>query len=1513
MRQARRISALMLSLIMAAMLLPLSALSAGDNAALNPDPAAKQPANGFDSVGNPAQTILEYDAQKDGLNADKPASVSRDGFDEKLLPGYTEPKEFDQALGEALNIEGGTLEFTNDSDHPWMPQEMDGRLVAASTNQGVNYSAPSITLQFDELRSTQVLSFDWMLSAEWHSDNLEFYVNGELVEEFRGGINTWENYICDTCWKGYSYQIPRIGEYTFTWVYSKDSSRHGEMDTAWLDNVSVGPVTPASGISVVPQEITVPIGETERISYLVNPANATNRNITWTSSNESVASVNAYGYVTAAAEGTAEITATTEDGGFSASCLVTVPAPVSVEGIEMDPVSGVIPVASYAQEYLATPNAMVLPENATNKNITWTSSDEGVATVSSSGRVLGIAPGVATITATTEDGGYTAECEITVVARDSLPGIETLEFTDMEVNSQVNGRIGWNDGQLVSYQWWMNERDDYIPRPVDAYRVEVERGQYLNFSCGQFLYATVFDENFNVVRRPGTDSPLAFTTSEHGERMPIYESGTYYIVLAQSFVDGYKDYTFSITEEPFNPPTSIRLWRDEVSFFTGQSISVGYFMNPNYYTPGGGTAFGLLNWTSSDESVAVVEDLGYNGVRVTAVGPGRAAITGTAINGISATCEITVTEPELGEYVYAPVDYIVPGEEYLITDVYDGLTMMMGSEHFYADGGETDGLEADIAYLAEYEGRECIVAGAEAGNEWVFSSNAGASLMNASTGQYIGMGIVSAGDSAYYTLVLTEQPEAFFNWFDNGRLLIDGAGMLINYDYTIYGSYEQDMENKRYGFILLGSTFDYFTPIKLYKKVPVGEELPPESTEADVGEALNIEGGTLEFTTGGDYPFVPYIQDDRLAMRSTNNEVHGDYDAGEFSESAVSTSVEMSAGETLVFSWTISSEMYDHGWFYVNGEAVQLTQEDKEWNRYYHTVLEDGTYTFEWKYRKDYSYHELCDVLVLDDVYVADDIAPLNPRAELYAYRSVDFPQWNSGEPVAADHTWYNFSAADPETINALATYTDLDVAAAEYVNGVVYAYDALGHFYTVNTENWQMDFAGPGVANQYVQIYDLAYDFVTGKLYAEVFNGGSYFSETGIYIAEVNLADGSLTEKAFFDDLYTLYPISGLACLGNGEFATVNGADNSFVKFGLDLEPEVIAYIPLVDLFSEGADQLRFFYPINVFMSMTYNPEDGCLYWAGVTDMSGIGLYYTGRLFAVEVETGRVKDMGFMGEQAGSEMVGMFVMSDYTPPAPEYSISAGNAETNAGERAFVPVSMENLASGVFTIEYDANALTFIGYENSIEDAYIAVNDTAAGRLDIAVVNPNANYTGECMTLEFAAASKAEGEYALDLTVTEGAAIVDEITVSVSAEEIDAVSGSITVVSGYTVSFNYMVDGEWVTESQTVASGGAAIAPQAMPQAHGITQYLFLGWDADFSAVYSDMEITGIYGLLGDVNLDETLTITDALLIMRGVIDIEALEGVQPLLADVDRSGGVSISDALYLMRLITGLEQFES
>ncbi len=257
------------------------------------------------------------------------------------------------------------------------------------------------------------------------------------------------------------------------------------------------------------------------------------------------------------------------------------------------------------------------------------------------------------------------------------------------------------------------------------------------------------------------------------------------------------------------------------------------------------------------------------------------------------------------------------------------------------------------------------------------------------------------------------------------------------------------------------------------------------------------------------------------------------------------------------------------------------------------------------------------------------------------------------------------------------------------------------------------------------------------------------------------------------------------------------------------------------------------------------------------------------------------------------------------------YSVEVGDVSANQGRRVFVPISMDNLASGVFTITYDSEALRYITYTNPDANAFVLINEREQGMLDIAVVNPYGNYEGECISLEFAVSADAVGIYELGLTVTDSASIVDGTTISVDGDDIDAVSGSITVSTEYAVTFNYMVDGEWVNETQIVAAGQAAISPEAQPQPHETTQYIFLNWDSDFSAVYSDIEVTAEYGLLGDVFTDDQLNISDALMIIRSTTGMEQLSELQTLLADVNGSGALDIGDVLYLMRLIIGMESF--
>ena len=188
-----------------------------------------------------------------------------------------------------------------------------------------------------------------------------------------------------------------------------------------------GEFTASCDVTVVNAVAVTGIGLDRRSAFLattdgpitliptIYPANATYTGITWTSSTPGKATVIIdTGVVTAVAAGTTTITATTADGGKVATCVITVYEPpfVKVTGVTLNN-------SSLTMEPAATPTltltATVTPAGATNKNLTWSSNSPNV-TVDQSGNLRGVSPGIATITITTENGGYKATCTVLVNA-----------------------------------------------------------------------------------------------------------------------------------------------------------------------------------------------------------------------------------------------------------------------------------------------------------------------------------------------------------------------------------------------------------------------------------------------------------------------------------------------------------------------------------------------------------------------------------------------------------------------------------------------------------------------------------------------------------------------------------------------------------------------------------------------------------------------------------------------------------------------------------------------------------------------------------------------------------------------------------------------------------------------------------------------------------------------------------------------------------------------------------------
>ena len=178
------------------------------------------------------------------------------------------------------------------------------------------------------------------------------------------------------------------------------------------DSVQIASSTPVTGVTVSPTTGSITVGGAAlELTATVAPEDATNKSVTWSSSDDTVATVSATGEVTAVGAGSATITVTTVDGSFTATCAVTVSAAtVAVTGVTVSPKTDSLAVGDADITLTAT----VAPADATNKNVTWSSSSDAIATVSDAGVVHAVGAGEATITVTTVDGSFTDTSVITV-------------------------------------------------------------------------------------------------------------------------------------------------------------------------------------------------------------------------------------------------------------------------------------------------------------------------------------------------------------------------------------------------------------------------------------------------------------------------------------------------------------------------------------------------------------------------------------------------------------------------------------------------------------------------------------------------------------------------------------------------------------------------------------------------------------------------------------------------------------------------------------------------------------------------------------------------------------------------------------------------------------------------------------------------------------------------------------------------------------------------------------------
>lgn len=364
----------------------------------------------------------------------------------------------------------------------------------------------------------------------------------------------------------------------------------------------------ATGVVISQTTMSVYETKSKTLTATVLPADATNKKITWTSNNKTIATVNSSGKVTGVKPGTTYIVATTVDGSFVARCKVTVVDLINTSKVNLNKTSLSVKVGS-----TAALKATVSPSNATYKTVIWSSSNKKVATVDANGKIKAVAPGTVYITAKTKDTGKTAKCKVTVKA--IVPTSVKFSKTTLTVKY----------GEIVSVKKLVS----ILP----------------SNATDKTLKWTSSDPSIVKVSQAGNIKGLKAGKSA---------------VITVTTNSGKKTAKITIKVAHVKP-TSLKLNKTAVSLSKGGTVT----LTPKF-TPAN-TTVKTVTWTSSNKKVATVSSKGV----VKAVANGTAVITCKTSNGLTATCKITVKViPVTGIAIKESGGLIMnPGYTYTLTDI----------------------------------------------------------------------------------------------------------------------------------------------------------------------------------------------------------------------------------------------------------------------------------------------------------------------------------------------------------------------------------------------------------------------------------------------------------------------------------------------------------------------------------------------------------------------------------------------------------------------------------------------------------------------------------------------------------------------------------------------------------------------------------------------------------------------------------------------------------------------------
>ena len=428
--------------------------------------------------------------------------------------------------------------------------------------------------------------------------------------------------------------------------------------------VTVNPVE-ATDVILSADNMSLLVGQTEKLTATVQPANTTDKTVTWKSDNEAVATVSSDGTVTAVSVGTANITATC--GKATATCKVTV-NPLEATGVILS-ADNMSLLVGQSEKLTAT----VEPDNTTDKTITWKSDNEAVATVSSDGTVTALSVGTANITATC--GNATVTCKVTVNPVEATGVILSADNMSLLVGQTEKLTVTvLPDNTTDKTVTWKSDNEAVATVGSDGTVTAVSVGTAnIMATCGQatatckvtvnpveatgvILSADNMSllvgqtEKLTVTVKPDNTTDKTITWKSDNEAVATVSSDGTVTAVSVGIANitatcGKATATCKVTVNPVEA-TGVILSADNMSLLVGQTEKLTVTVEPD------NTTDKTITWKSDNEAVATVSSDGT----VTAVSVGTANIMATC-GQATATCKVTVN-PILIESITISPEFI---------------------------------------------------------------------------------------------------------------------------------------------------------------------------------------------------------------------------------------------------------------------------------------------------------------------------------------------------------------------------------------------------------------------------------------------------------------------------------------------------------------------------------------------------------------------------------------------------------------------------------------------------------------------------------------------------------------------------------------------------------------------------------------------------------------------------------------------------------------------------------------